>query len=64
MRIELDEDRCVGSGGCVLEASQLFDLTDDGTAVVLDDHPEASLHEAARLAAAACPTGAIHLIAD
>lgn len=61
MHIELDEDRCVGSGGCVLEASELFDLRDDGVAVILNDTPEESLHEAARQAAAACPTGAIHL---
>lgn len=59
MKIHIDEDKCCGYAACLSAAPSLFDLADDNIAVVLDAEPPADLHEAAREAAAACPTGAI-----
>ena len=52
----------MGSGNCVYWAPALFDLEDDGFAVVVGD--PASDPEAARLAADNCPTRAISLESD
>jgi ferredoxin len=57
--IEIDRERCMGSGNCVFLAPSTFDLSDDGHAIVLD----AGATDEARLRAAAegCPVGAISL---
>jgi ferredoxin len=40
MRIVADLDRCVGAGQCVLTDPTTFDQSaEDGTVVVLHDHP-------------------------
>ncbi|MER6530520.1 ferredoxin [Streptomyces sp. NPDC001508] len=63
MRIEVDTDKCVGGGHCVLAASQVFDQRDeDGVVVVLDSSPRAELHDAVREAAILCPATAIRVI--
>ena len=59
MNIDVDAERCVGSGNCAFWAPEVFDVGDAGVAVVIGD-PAA--HEAkVRDAAAQCPTGAIAL---
>lgn len=60
MRITVDTDRCVGSAYCQRIAPALFDLGDDGFAVVLD--AEVTDAGAAREAEAACPAMAISLL--
>lgn len=63
MRIEVDEDKCVGGGQCVLAAAEVFDQRDeDGVVVLLDKEPRADLHEAVREAAMLCPAAAIRVI--
>jgi ferredoxin len=63
MKIEVDRDRCRGAGQCALTAPELFDQSDDdGTVVVLEEHPPATLKEQARLAAALCPNSVIRLV--
>ncbi|MCX2729888.1 ferredoxin [Saccharopolyspora sp. NFXS83] len=65
MQIEIDEDRCIGAGQCVLAAEDVFDQRDeDGVVVLLDDSPAPERHEAARQAAALCPAAAIALRED
>jgi ferredoxin len=59
-RIEIDRDRCVGSGNCLFWAPNTFDLDDGGTAVVID--PDGDGEELARVAADGCPTRAITVI--
>lgn len=60
MRIEIDEDQCVGAGQCVMSAPDVFDQRlDDGTAFVVDDDPPAVLHDDVRAAAQVCPAAAI-----
>lgn len=59
MKIRIDEEKCCGYAACLSAAPSLFDLADDNIAVVLDPEPPAHLYDAAREAAAACPTDAI-----
>ena len=59
MRVEVDADVCGGFGTCVTKAPQVFELTDDGYAVVLlPDVPE-ELEAAVQEAVVLCPTRAI-----
>ncbi len=59
LEIEIDRDRCMGSGNCGFYAPATFDLDDAMKAVVLD--PDGDGDERVRLAAEGCPTQAIRL---
>jgi ferredoxin len=59
MKITVDRDRCVGSAYCQRIAPALFDLGDDGVAVVLDAAVTGPQAAAAREAEADCPSMAI-----
>ncbi|HEY6576463.1 MAG TPA: ferredoxin [Mycobacterium sp.] len=62
MRVTVDQDKCVSSGQCVLNASDVFDQRDDdGVVMLLVAHPGAELAEGTRKAAAACPALAIDI---
>lgn len=62
MKITVDQDKCVSSGQCVLNASDVFDQRDDdGVVVLLNDNPPPDQEENARNAAAACPALAIDI---
>lgn len=62
MRITLDRDACQGHNRCYLLAPELFDVDDEGYAVLLvDGEVPAELEEKARLAADNCPEYAITL---
>jgi ferredoxin len=55
----IDRDACMGSGNCAYWAPGLFELDEDGIAVVCGD--VAGREEEIRLAAQNCPTRAIRL---
>jgi len=57
LRVEIDRDRCMGSGNCVFEAPGAFELDDDGIASVLD--PAAAPEDKVLDAARKCPARAI-----
>lgn len=62
MKITVDQDKCVSSGQCVLNAGDIFDQRDDdGVVVLLEPSPAADQADNARKAAAACPALAIHI---
>lgn len=62
MRVTVDQDRCVSSGQCVLNASEVFDQRDDdGVVELLIAEPGPEHAEGTRKAAAACPALAIHI---
>jgi ferredoxin len=65
MRITVDQDKCVSSGQCVLNAGEVFDQRDDdGVVVLLTDDPPAGQVDHVRKAAAACPAMAIDIIEE
>jgi ferredoxin len=61
VRVQVDRERCVGSGQCALSVPEVFDQgDDDGIVVLLDQSPPAGLHSAVRRAEEICPAKAIH----
>lgn len=63
MRIQFDREACQGHNRCYLLAPELFDVDDEGYAVLLveGEVPE-ELREKAELAADNCPEYAITLV--
>jgi ferredoxin len=60
MRVHADQDKCCGSGLCVLTAPDVFDQRDeDGIVTLLDPAPPEGTHADVREAANCCPSGAI-----
>lgn len=65
MRIEIDQDVCIGAGQCVMSAMDVFDQRDeDGVAYLLEPDPPQEQWPAVRQAAALCPSGAITVTED
>lgn len=62
MKVTVDQDKCVSSGQCVLNAEEVFDQRDeDGVVVLLSAEPPAGEAGNVRRAAAACPAQAIYV---
>ncbi|GHH61715.1 ferredoxin [Lentzea cavernae] len=62
MTVRIDQDRCIGSGQCVLAAPDVFDQSDDdGTGLVLSAEPSAGLLPGVRHAVERCPAQAVTL---
>ena len=62
MKVSVDQDKCVSSGQCVLNASEIFDQRDDnGVVLLLNDSPSSEQTANVRNAAAACPALAIDI---
>ncbi|MBP2327898.1 ferredoxin [Kibdelosporangium banguiense] len=60
MKVAVDQDKCVGSGQCVLAADDVFDQRDeDGIVTLLDADPPAQRLADVRHAAVVCPALAI-----
>ena len=59
--VDLDQDLCIGDEVCVATQPDLFEMTDEGVAVVKDGMEEVDGADAdmAREAEAACPVDAI-----
>jgi ferredoxin len=62
LEIEIDRSLCMGSGNCGFWAPGVFDLDDEGVAVVLD--VDAAPEDKIILAAQGCPTQAIRITRD
>jgi ferredoxin len=62
LEIKIDREKCMGSGNCSFWAEGVFDLDDEGIAVVLD--PGACPEEKIVLAMQGCPTQAISVTRD
>ena len=62
MKVELEADKCVASGQCVLAAPDVFDQDDDGIAILLDERPADENLDGVRAAVAICPAAAIRLV--
>ena len=59
MKVFVDQDRCVGSGQCALSVPDVFDQSDDGMAVLLNERPSEDRRMDVLYAAAGCPALAI-----
>jgi ferredoxin len=62
VKIEIDREKCMGSGNCSFWAPATFDLDDDGVAMVVD--PDGDGDDKVVLAAQGCPTQAISVWRD
>ena len=60
LEIQIDRDACMGSGNCSFWAPGVFDLDDDGIAIVID--PSGAPDDKIVLAAQGCPTQAISVL--
>lgn len=62
MLVTVDQNKCVSSGMCVMNANNVFDQRDeDGVVKLLIAEPGPEHAEQTRKAAAACPAAAIHI---
>jgi ferredoxin len=60
MKVSVDQDKCIGSGQCVMVSPEVFDQRDeDGVVVLLDAEPPEELDDAVEEAAQVCPSQAI-----
>ena len=59
MHIQVDADKCIGSGACVLACPEVFTQDGDWVVVLLDQSPPNDLHDKVREAARACPASVI-----
>ena len=59
MRVAVDTDQCRGHGICMARCPEVFDLSDDGYAVVLVDEVPAAFEAAVEEAVRHCPEHAI-----
>jgi ferredoxin len=59
MKVEVDADTCGGFGQCVTLCPDVFELTDDGYAVVLLPDVPSAFEAVVREAEKVCPTHAI-----
>jgi ferredoxin len=63
MRVEIEPEKCIASGQCVLIAESVFDQDeDDGIVVLKTDKIPVGDEEAARNAARICPSRAIRTV--
>ncbi len=61
MNVAIDDDRCRGHGVCMSLCPQVFEVTDDGYAVVLSAEVPPELEDAVRTAVDRCPERAISI---
>ncbi|MFE0254713.1 ferredoxin [Streptomyces sp. NPDC059010] len=62
MKVELEADKCVASGQCVLAAMEVFDQDDDGIAILLEEQVGEDQLDDVKEAIAVCPAAAIRLV--
>jgi len=60
-RIEVDRERCVGSGSCEALAPDVFEVDDEGVLVVHRSEPTGDELSDVEDAVQACPTRALSL---
>ncbi len=61
MRVKVDQEKCHGHNRCVALSPDVFDVDDDGLAVVMLDSITAEQEKKVRRAELACPERAIKI---
>lgn len=64
MKVRVDSELCAGFGVCLGLAPEVFELHDDGYAVVLLSDVPPELEDAVREAVSQCPANAISVSED
>ena len=64
MRLVIDYGKCRRTGQCSYLHPELFKAGEDGSPLVLVEHPDAGLREAAEEMVELCPSGAIALVEE
>jgi ferredoxin len=60
MKVSVDQDKCIGSGQCVMLSPEVFDQRDeDGIVVLRNANPPSELDDVVEEAAQVCPSLAI-----
>jgi len=62
VKFEVDHDKCIASGACVLAAPEVFDQDEDGIVVLLREEPGPDLESSALDAMRACPAAVIQTV--
>ncbi|MGH4028167.1 ferredoxin [Actinomycetota bacterium Odt1-20B] len=60
-RIDIDKDKCIGAGQCVLTSPEVFTQDDDGFSELLPGYEEKLSGALVREAVRVCPVQAISL---
>jgi ferredoxin len=61
MRVSVDAERCQGHGRCTLLCPEVFDVDDEGHALVIQTEVPEDLRAGVERAVANCPENAISL---
>lgn len=64
MKVRVDPQVCAGFGACLGLSSEVFELHEDGYAVVRVSEVPRELEDAVRTAVRQCPSGAISISED
>jgi ferredoxin len=64
MKVHVDTEICAGFGVCLGLCPEVFELHDDGYAIVLVSEVPPELEDAVRAAVSQCPSNAISLSGD
>ena len=64
MKVHVDREICAGFGVCLGLSPEVFELHDDGYAIVLVGDVPAEFEEAVRTAVSQCPSNAISISDD
>lgn len=64
MKVVVDRELCQGHGQCVIVAPEIFDIDDDGYAVVNIEWPDEKLQSKLHVAIRRCPAEAIKIEDD
>lgn len=59
MRVVVDMLMCVGNAHCMVAAPEVFEVQEDGSLTLLQEHPSEELRERVEDAARLCPAQAI-----
>ncbi len=59
MQVLADQDKCIGSGSCVVACPEVFALNDDGIVEVLESDPGEELLDQVDEAIGSCPATCI-----
>lgn len=59
MKVEVNQDACIGCGACAAICDKVFELNDDGLSEAKVEEVSEKDSQEVRDAADACPTGAI-----